>query len=306
MEETFPKLFDCPDYLQGKYCHALCNYRHQTEEENQAIERYRESLTFRVHPKQSKRFGPVYIIAGPERSGTSWLFNAVRLLLIHQESSFGPADSYRLNHITKSDIETRLIEACGRPLVVRTMRIPDSDWAETLDTSGHGYKVFVAHRDLRDVIDDCLTIGWMKHNLGVILSRLKAYMTAYEYWRALATGDFRYENIHSEPIEQIKHLARLIGIESSHAEHIALEINSLRPGQAVGPDQVTKMWPAQRVIETSHAKDVDNGGNETKTNGNDDNVTTVVVVPEQAKLLESERKKIREAHSEYHDRYGYV
>lgn len=36
MEEVFPKLFDCPDYLQGKYCHALCNYRHQTEEEKRA------------------------------------------------------------------------------------------------------------------------------------------------------------------------------------------------------------------------------------------------------------------------------
>jgi hypothetical protein len=83
----------------------------------------------------------------------------VRLLLIHQDSSFGPADSYRLNHITKNDIETRLIEACGRPLVVRTMRIPDQDWAENLDRNGYGYKVFVSHRDLRDVIDDCLRIG---------------------------------------------------------------------------------------------------------------------------------------------------
>ena len=91
--------------------------------------------------------------------GTSWLFNAIRLLLVHQDSPFGPADSYRLNHITKNDLETRLIEACGRPLVVRTMRIPDTDWAEDLDQSGHGYMVFVSHRDLRDVIDDCLAIG---------------------------------------------------------------------------------------------------------------------------------------------------
>lgn len=91
--------------------------------------------------------------------GTSWLFNAVRLLLIHQESPFGPADSYRLNHITKNDLETRLLEANGRPLVIRTMRIPDTDWAENLDRNGHGYTVFVSHRDLRDVIDDCLTIG---------------------------------------------------------------------------------------------------------------------------------------------------
>ena len=40
MDETVAKLFDCPDYLQGKYCHALCNFRHQTEEEKQASASY--------------------------------------------------------------------------------------------------------------------------------------------------------------------------------------------------------------------------------------------------------------------------
>ena len=80
--------------------------------------------------------------------------------------------------------------------------------------------------------------GWMKHDLPKILSRLKAYMTAYEYWHSIAKGDFRYENTRHEPVEQIKHLARLMGIESEHAERIALEINSLRPGRATGPDQV--------------------------------------------------------------------
>lgn len=104
-------------------------------------------------------FKKVYIIAGPERSGTSWLFNAVRLLLIHEKSPYGPADSYRLNHIKKNDLTTRLIEANGRPLVIRTMRVPDTDWAEDLEQLGHGYFVFVSHRDLRDIIDDSLAIG---------------------------------------------------------------------------------------------------------------------------------------------------
>ena len=65
------------------------------------------------------------------------------------------------------------------------------------------------------------------------------------------------------------------------------------------------MWPAQRVIEASH----DNGDDESekKTDEQGDEVpVAVVVVPKQAKLLESERKKIRDAHSDYHDRYGYV
>ncbi|CAF4227009.1 unnamed protein product [Rotaria socialis] len=284
MEEEFPKLFDCPDFLKGKYCHALCNYRHQTEEEKRAIEKYRDSFQLKLSPKKSNRFGPVR---------TSWLFNAVRLLLVHQDSPFGPADSYRLNHITKNDLETRLIEACGRPLVIRTMRIPDSNWAQDLDQSGHGYMVFVSHRDLRDVIDDCLAIGWMKHDIGVILSRLKAYMTAFDYWRSNAKGDFRYESTHHEPVEQIKHLARLMGIESTHAEHIAREINSLRPGQAIGPDQVTKMWPAQRVIEASLA---DGDDKDDKQTDNEHEPRKAVVVPGQAKLTENERRKIRDVH----------
>jgi hypothetical protein len=77
MDETFQKLFDCPDYLQGKYCHALCNYRHQTDAEKRSsklliiyfsslfnrflvlVEQYRESLTLKLNPKISNRFGPV-------------------------------------------------------------------------------------------------------------------------------------------------------------------------------------------------------------------------------------------------------
>ena len=64
------------------------------------------------------------------------------------------------------------------------------------------------------------------------------------------------------------------------------------------------MWPAQRVIKTASANDDDDDKNE--TDGKIHEVTTVVVVPRQAKLSESERKRIRDAHSDYHDRYGYV
>jgi hypothetical protein len=64
------------------------------------------------------------------------------------------------------------------------------------------------------------------------------------------------------------------------------------------------MWPAQRVIETSRANGDDEPEKKTDNNGHE--ATTVVVVPEQAKLSESERKKIRDVHNDYHDRYGYV
>jgi hypothetical protein len=64
------------------------------------------------------------------------------------------------------------------------------------------------------------------------------------------------------------------------------------------------MWPTQRIIEASHANGDDKNAKKMDDNGNE--ITTVIVVPEQAKLSESERNKIRDAHNDYHDRYGYV
>lgn len=64
------------------------------------------------------------------------------------------------------------------------------------------------------------------------------------------------------------------------------------------------MWPAQRVIEASRANGDDDDDKKTGDNGHD--TPAVIVFPEQAKLAESERKKIRDVHSDYHDRYGYV
>lgn len=65
------------------------------------------------------------------------------------------------------------------------------------------------------------------------------------------------------------------------------------------------MWPEQRVIETSHT---DGDDDHQEKISSDDHSTThhVIVVPEQPKLSDSERNKIRDAFGEYHDRYGYV
>ena len=64
------------------------------------------------------------------------------------------------------------------------------------------------------------------------------------------------------------------------------------------------MWPAQRVIEASRANGDDVDDKKSSDNGSE--TLAVIVVPEQAKLTESERNKIRDAHNDYHDRYGYV
>lgn len=63
------------------------------------------------------------------------------------------------------------------------------------------------------------------------------------------------------------------------------------------------MWPAQRVIEASRA---DGDDKDDKQTDNGHEPVKVVVVPGQAKLTENERRKIRDAHGDFHDRYGYI
>ncbi len=57
----------------------------------------------------------VHEIAGPERSGSTWLFNAIRLLY---EEAQVPLDSYWITHLTDEKLQQR---ACGEgfPMEIR-------------------------------------------------------------------------------------------------------------------------------------------------------------------------------------------
>ena len=48
--------------------------------------------------------------AGPERSGSTWLFNAVRLLY---EDAQEPLDAYWVTHLTDAALDARSCGACS-------------------------------------------------------------------------------------------------------------------------------------------------------------------------------------------------
>lgn len=106
------------------------------------LRQQQKNWTKDAHPR-------VIIAAGPERSGSTWLFNCIRLLFEHAQR---PLDCYYLSSITDKALDSR---KAGEPyqhhVLIKTHAWSD-DWV--IERSNH---IFVTHRDLRQVcyIDCC-------------------------------------------------------------------------------------------------------------------------------------------------------
>eukprot|EP00887_Chlorella_sp_A99_P006454 scaffold3.g6454.t1 len=80
------------------------------------------------------------VTAGPERSGSTWLYNAVRLLFQHARK---PLDAYWLKRVTDAALDARGAGCPGAPHVL----VKTHAWSEAWDLR-RATHVFVTHRDL--------------------------------------------------------------------------------------------------------------------------------------------------------------
>lgn len=212
---------DCDN---GRLCHAECELRHLDEYERAL----RETTC-----APSRR---LVICAGPERSGSTWLYNAVRLLLSAARVS---CDSYWIHQLSKSKLEERLEQ--GRVVLVKTHKYY-SDYDDSLFGSDFNPIVLLTHRDLRHVLASYVRVGWTN-------DILESYVQHHLQWRNRASLDLSYEEITSNTKSSLVKIASTVGLQNivAHAEikQVVLRLNSLKaPVDTV--DQVTKMWPSHR------------------------------------------------------------
>ncbi|CAL5218872.1 g606 [Coccomyxa viridis] len=214
--------------------------------------------------------GKVIITAGPERSGSTWLFNAVRLLCHDAEQ---PLDPFWISHLTDSHLQDRG-SAQGPHILVKTHAWSD-DWDPRAATH-----TFLTHRDLRGVLASYQRVGWA-------FDISQAYVEEHMRWREIAQHDFAFEDIVSKPAQQLQILAQRLGIQP-RSEWTALVdcINALKPPSSGPPDPVTKLWPRHLSKEVTAQQQ---GGS---------------VQPSSASLREG-RRSLKERFPEYFACYGY-
>ena len=234
----------------GSFCHAECELRHRDNIET-SLRRDRDNPAVQSHV-QPYRHSNVVICAAPERSGSTWLYNAIRLLY----RDFGMiCDSYWIHALRKDKIEERLHEAerVGGIVLIKTHEWHESygNWlVQTFRPT-----ILLTHRDLRGVIKSYRRVGW-SHNLPT------NYVEDHLKWKDVCALDLKYENIVSDGMAQLQVLAQhLIGrnvcstrqdtIERVHVQLLNLDKASDGGfGGGDGVNQVTKMWPYHISDET--------------------------------------------------------
>ncbi|KAL3144429.1 hypothetical protein ABBQ32_004175 [Trebouxia sp. C0010 RCD-2024] len=170
----------------------------------------------------------VIITAGPERSGSTWLFNAVRLLL---KSAHTPYDPYWVTTLTTHKVNQRKMRADGNHVVIKTHQWSDAWQVQQAD------HILLTHRDLQGVVASYRRVGWA-FNISA------SYVEEHQQWRDVAEIDVAYENIMAEPTLQLQMLADALGVNAKvDIAEVNRELQSLKPAQSGAPDPVSKLWP---------------------------------------------------------------
>ncbi|CAK9003237.1 unnamed protein product [Durusdinium trenchii] len=211
----------------GSSCSIACERRHLES---------REQMRGKWPKLQANH---LVICAGPERSGSTWLYNAVRLLHLKAQV---PCDSYWMTRLSHAKLEERLR---AQPLAVVLVKTHEwsADYAELVPMAKH---IFLTHRDLRGVVASYRRVQWE-------LAIPDAYVSEHMEWRRNCSLDISYEEIMRSPLVPLKLIAEQLKLSFTQeqlreVQSDLIQLKRSHCGNAVC--QVTKLWPDHRSAET--------------------------------------------------------
>lgn len=159
---------------------------------------------------------PIVAVGGMMRSGSSWLYNAVRLVLEHAGVRLY---GFRLVDWDPSDL------AGADVLVVKTHR-------EFPALAASAWRSFTSHRDLRDVatslIDLLRSEGWLVSGEDM-LSIVDWSVVNHALWCDHGALDLQYERVAASPEEAVGAVARHldISLEGSDIARVVRDLEKL-------------------------------------------------------------------------------
>jgi hypothetical protein len=167
--------------------------------------------------------GEVIVTAGMIRSGSTWLYNAVRSLADGQFEAAGwHAD---------------LPERDGKYLL--KIHEPSEVWA------ARARMILTTRRDLRDVAASLIAMNWNADVTGAI----DAAVAAHAWWAERSALELPYEQIVGSPISALEALAGPLGV--TVAEHglrdVAHALDTMRDPTSESYDKTTLLHPGHRT-----------------------------------------------------------
>ncbi|MCO5598479.1 hypothetical protein L7F22_052576 [Adiantum nelumboides] len=150
--------------------------------------------------------GKLVVCAGPERSGSTWLFNALRFLL--EGTDHQRVHSYWINHITQTKLVKRGVglESDAAHILIKTHK-----WSNDWDLTSADL-IVVTERDICGVVNSYLRVGWKPKDMGYLKNFMKCYLEDHHHWKAVAHTVIKYEDISDVGGRELLRLLELLDL----------------------------------------------------------------------------------------------
>lgn len=154
----------------------------------------------------------VVVIAGVPRSGSTWLFNAVRMLCAKSGLSCYSAWHADYDPTTCRDHALHLVKLHA----FKDLTFPY-------------HRILTTKRDLADRLASLIRMGWLKPEKANIQDRARAEAELYARWAALSDFEAGFTDIEAAPVALLKELSDALDIacDSAQADQIATALKTL-------------------------------------------------------------------------------
>lgn len=174
----------------------------------------------------------IIIAAGAFRSGSTWLFNAIRFALIE-----GKKDCYSC-WVDDFDAE----KANKTDYVLIKIHQPSEEWRKK------AWRIFTIHRDLRDVARSAIDFLSIK-NTDDVLQCVGVAARDHAFWKQHCDRDYRYDQIAGFSSQIIRDIASSLDLALNNSQ--VLRINSQlsgmkEPTETDRYDPVTLLHPTHK------------------------------------------------------------
>lgn len=187
----------------------------------------------------------IIVIAGVPRSGSTWLYNAVRMICQAVELNTYACWVGDYDPNTHSDHDVHLV------------KLHDSKELTFLYD-----KILTTQRNLDERLASILRMGWVDAEPVVIKNAAKGHALMHSYWEERSNLEIPYAEINNAPFKAIAKIANQLGIPLYPDDHvrIAKSLNQLKVPTATDNkydhDRETLLHPGHRADPAEREKNL--------------------------------------------------
>lgn len=185
----------------------------------------------------------VVAAAGVPRSGSTWVYNAVRLLCGKAGLSCYAEWCKDYDPAAHADFDIHLVKL-----------------HDAKDFTFPAHRILTSRRDLLERLASLLRMGWLKEDPASVQRAAEQQAELAEYWSARTDNETQYYDIREQPAEAVLEIAGVLEIACSRetAEAIGCELSGLQVPETAdssrGHDAATLLHPGHRATETQRGK----------------------------------------------------